>query len=310
MRGRSTLLLALAVISGLGAMFGTQYLSKGKQEDVVPVLVASRDLNVEEVIKSGLVAIETRPRSSVPAGALSDLHSADERWVMVKMFDGEPIVENKLAPKGTPSGLVARIPKGMRAVAIEVNETTGVSGFIMPGHHVDVIQNRQEDPNAKNKKPVAETLLEDVQVLAAGQTLTRPEDKTIIVRSVTLAVSPEDADMLVASKTKGPLSLSLRGLAEGKSRRVKKEPEPPKETTTPVVVATKKLNAGDVITRDVIENRAFPKEFAPRRPSLSRTRSSVARWRRWWSRASRSSIPSSCRSALSKSRRRRSRFGP
>ena len=258
MRGRSTVLLALAVVSGLGAMFGTQYLSKGKKEDTVPVLVAGRDLNLEEVIKSDVVRLESRPKSSVPAGALGDIRSADERWVMVKMFEGEPIVENKLAPKGTPSGLVARIPKGMRAVAIEVNETTGVSGFVMPGHHVDVIQNKPED--AKNKKAAADTLLEDVLVLAAGQTLTRPEDKTIIVRSVTLAVSPEDADMLVAAKMKGPLSLSLRGLAEGKSKKVQKPPK----TTIPLVFAVRQLNSGDVINREAIETRDFPKEFAPK----------------------------------------------
>lgn len=262
MRGRSTILLALAVVSGLGAMFGTQFLSSGKKEETVAVLVAARDLNVEEVIKSDVVRVENRPRSSVPPGSIGDIRKADDRWVMVKMFEGEPIIENKLAPKGTPSGLVARIPKGMRAVAIEVNETTGVSGFVMPGHHVDVIQNRQED--ARNKKPVAEPLLEDVLVLAAGQTLTRPEDKTILVRSVTLAVTPEDADMLVAAKMKGPLSLSLRGLAESKTKKIKKRPEPAKPATVPLVFAVRQLTAGDLVTLDAIETRDFPVEFAPR----------------------------------------------
>ena len=43
-------------------------------------------------------------------------------------------------PKGTPPGLVANIPKGMRAFAIDVTEQSGVSGFILPGHHVDVVR--------------------------------------------------------------------------------------------------------------------------------------------------------------------------
>ena len=56
------------------------------------------------------------------------------------MLEGDVLVEKKLGPKGTPPGLVANIPKGMRALAIDVTEQSGVSGFILPGHHVDVVR--------------------------------------------------------------------------------------------------------------------------------------------------------------------------
>ena len=61
------------------------------------------------------------------------------------MLEGEPIIEQKLGLKGSPPGLVSNIPKGMRAYAIEVNEQSGVSGFILPGHHVDVVRYESND---------------------------------------------------------------------------------------------------------------------------------------------------------------------
>ena len=115
------------------------------------------------------------------------------------MLEGEPILDRKLAPKGSPAGLVARIPKGMRAFAVEVNEQTGVSGFILPDHRVDVVQIE----TGANGKSEAETILQDVLVLASGQVFTRPEDRSIQSRTVTLAVTPEQVDILVAAAVQG-----------------------------------------------------------------------------------------------------------
>src|SRR5436305_1951512 len=112
------------------------------------------------------------------------------------MLEGEPVLDRKLAPKGSPAGMVARIPKGMRAFAVEVNEHTGVSGFILPDHRVDVVQN----DTAPNGKAEAETILQDVLVLASGQVFTRPEDRSIQSRTVTLAVTPEQVDILVGAQ--------------------------------------------------------------------------------------------------------------
>src|SRR5436305_482107 len=150
------------------------------------------------------------------------------------MLEGEPVLDRKLAPKGSPAGMVARIPKGMRAFAVEVNEHTGVSGFILPDHRVDVVQNE----NGPNGKAEAETILQDVLVLASGQVFTRPEDRSIQARTVTLAVTPEQVDILVAASAKGALTLALRGLNDHEARptkRVKIEPLKPE----PVVLVSK-----------------------------------------------------------------------
>ena len=157
-----------------------------------------------------------RHPAASPAPSAKDV---EDRWVQIGILEGEPIVDRKLAAQGSPPGLVARIPKGMRAFAIEVNEQTGVSGFVLPDHRVDVVQ---IEPGA-NGQPEAETVLQDVLVLASGQVFTRPDDRSIQARTVTLAVTPEQVDTLVSAGSQGPLTLALRGLNDHAQSRAEGE---------------------------------------------------------------------------------------
>jgi pilus assembly protein CpaB len=239
MNGKALILLVLAVTCGLGAMFGTnRLLTKQKSHqalDMQDVLVAARDLKVEEVLRPEMVKLTQMAKANVPPGTFTSIKDVEDRWVQIKLLEGEPILDRKLAPKGSPAGMVARIPKGMRAFAIEVNEHTGVSGFILPDHRVDVVQHE----NGPNNKSEAETILQDVLVLASGQVFTRPEDRSIQSRTVTLAVTPEQVDILVAAQAKGPLTLALRGINdhEERARRPKAEPKPEPKPEPAVVVA-------------------------------------------------------------------------
>lgn len=240
MNGRSMGMLIAAVLCGLGAMYGTtKLISKDKTAvqvvEMQDVLVSARDLKVEEMIKPDVVKVVRMPRAGVPVGAFTSVKDVEDRWAQVAILEGEPIVDRKLAARGTPPGLVARIPTGMRAFAIEVNEQTGVSGFVLPGHRVDVVQ--MESGN--NGRPEAEAVLQDVLVLASGQVFTRPDDRSLQSRTVTLAVSPDQVEALVSAKSRGSLTLSLRGLNDHlrlvSSRRKAPAPEPetPKKDPEP-----------------------------------------------------------------------------
>jgi len=232
MNGKSVILLMLAVVSGLGAMYGTSKLlaSKSREKKVSvemqDVIVAARDLKVEETLKPDLVKVVQMTKTDVPAGAFSSFKDVEDRWVMIKTLVDEPILDKKLAPKGTPAGIVPRIPPGMRAFTLEVNESTGVSGFVLPDHRVDVVQSKNL-PNGENE---AETILEDILVLASGTVFNRPEERTVQSRGVTLAVTPEQAEVIVAARAKGTLSLALRGLND-RTKGVKAAKEAKKAET-------------------------------------------------------------------------------
>ncbi|MBY0397284.1 MAG: Flp pilus assembly protein CpaB, partial [Thermoleophilia bacterium] len=243
MNGRSVGMLVLAVISGLGAMYGSSKMLKPSAApapvEMQDVVVAARDLKLEEVLRDDekTLKVVKMPKTSVPVGAFSSIKDVEDRWVQIAMLPDEPVLDQKLAARGRPPGVTARIPPGMRAFAIEVSEKTGVSGFILPDHRVDVVQILPSQTGA----PEAETVLQDVLVLASGQVMSRPEERAIQARTVTLAVTPEQVDVLVAAQSRGPLSLSLRGLEDHAivaSKR--KAPEPaPEPAPAPVQVAIK-----------------------------------------------------------------------
>jgi pilus assembly protein CpaB len=173
-----------------------------------------------------MVKVIRMVRSAVPPNAFSTFKDVAERWVRTTMLEGDVVVEKKLGPKGTPPGLVANIPAGMRALAIDVTEQSGVSGFILPGHHVDLIRFENSEKGGTR----GETILQDVLVLAAGQIFSRPEERAVQSRTVTLALAPGDVDILVAARGRGALSLSLRGvndhsLVESRKAEPKVDPE-------------------------------------------------------------------------------------
>ena len=228
MNGRSLTLLVLAVVIGLGAMFLTRKLlaSKGKTDEATQeVLVAARDVKAEEILKPDMVKVISMAKSAVPVGSFSAYADVPDRWVKSVLLQGDVLVEKKLGPKGMPPGLVGNIPQGMRAYAIDVTEQSGVSGFILPGHHVDVIRH---DSNDKNELR-AETILQDVLVLAAGQMFTRQEERTVQSRTVTLALKPAEVDILVAARTHG----SLRPLAAASTTMTSCRTRPPSRRSIP-----------------------------------------------------------------------------
>ncbi len=211
MNGKSLMMLGMAIAFGLCAMFITRQMMGQEptkaEEAAQDVLVAVRDIKEEEMLKPDTVKVIRMAKSAVPVGAFSVPKDVEDRWVKTALLEGDVVIEKKLGAKGTPPGLVANIPKGMRAFAIDVTEQSGVSGFILPGHRVDVIRFESE-----NGTPRGESILQDIQVLAAGQVFTRVDERSLSIRTVTLAVTPEQVDVLVAARARGSLALSLRGV--------------------------------------------------------------------------------------------------
>src|SRR5262249_30312436 len=152
-------------------------------------------------LKPEMVKVTRMAKSAIPPGAFSSPKDVEERWVKTTLREGDVLIEKKLGPKGTPPGLVANIPPGMRASTIDVTEQSGVSGFVLPGHRVDVV--RYEDNDKRSKQ--GETILQNILVLAAGQVFTRAEERSLSTRTVTFALTPDQVDIMVAARAKGAL---------------------------------------------------------------------------------------------------------
>ncbi len=101
-----------------------------------------------------------------------------------------------------------KIPEGMRAISLKSDDVIGVAGFLLPGTYVDVLVTYH---TAATSEPITATILQDVQVLAAGQKFQPdPEGKAVSVDVVTLLVKPEDAERVVLASSQGMVHFVLR----------------------------------------------------------------------------------------------------
>jgi len=131
---------------------------------------------------------------------------------------GEPIREPKLI-KANGSGFMAAIlPPGMRAVSTEISPETGAGGFILPNDRVDVLLTAREknpDPRVSTDLVITKIILTNIRVLAIDQA---PKEKdgqnSVVGKTVTLELKPEQTATLAAARQAGTLSLALRSIAD------------------------------------------------------------------------------------------------
>jgi pilus assembly protein CpaB len=173
------------------------------------LILAARTLEAGTLIRDGDLRVGNW-MGAIPSGAIQKREEIIGRGVLSPIFADEPIVENRLAPKGGGAGLAALIPNGMRAVAIRVNEIVGVAGFVLPGMRVDILVSGNP-PGNNSQGSETKTLLQNVQVLSAGQNFQKDaEGKPISVQVVNLLVTPEQAEMLSLASTQTTIQLVLR----------------------------------------------------------------------------------------------------
>src|SRR5437867_5419483 len=124
------------------------------------------------------------------------------------LVPGEPILEGRLAPKDSGGGLASIIPKGKRAVSVRVNEIIGVAGFVLPRTRVDVLAN--VTPGGDKERSTSKVILQNVEVLAAGQKIEQDEKGLPeAVSVITLLVTPSEAELLTLASHEGDLQLAL-----------------------------------------------------------------------------------------------------
>jgi pilus assembly protein CpaB len=208
--------LLLAVLAGVGAykfLSGQSRVAERARLQTVGIVVALVDIPLGSTINANQVAVSAWPKDNYPKDALADSKVVVGRVALRDFFRGEPVVESKLVPLNKSTGLLSlKVPSGMRAFSIKVNEVVGVGGFIVPDSRVDVVVTTSPTPNSQEK--VAKIVLEDIRVLAAGQVIEQKENKPVTVNTVTLALLPEEAEKLALAGNDGVIQLVMRNFAD------------------------------------------------------------------------------------------------
>jgi pilus assembly protein CpaB len=185
-------------------------MNAGARPQTVHVMVASRDLPLGTVIHDGDVSLGEWV-GAPPKGVLVTKESVIGRGVISTLYQGEPVLDSRLASAGSGGGLAATIRPGMRACAVKVDEVVGVAGFVLPGMRVDVLVSGNTPGSNSNDGPKVKTVLQNIEVLSAGANIQKDnEGKPIQVPVVNLLVTPEQAEVLSLASNQTRIQLVLR----------------------------------------------------------------------------------------------------
>jgi pilus assembly protein CpaB len=176
-----------------------------------PLVVAARFLPLGSVVTRDAVRIREVPERLFPSGGFSRVEDVVDRPATSGIQADEPVIEARLAPRGSGVGLAPLIPNGMRAIAVRVNDVVGVAGFVLPGMRVDVLITGK--PN-NYPETVTRTVLQNIVVLSAGQAIQADGKNAINAPVVTLLVSPADAEALTLANNDGHIQLVLRNSSD------------------------------------------------------------------------------------------------
>ncbi|MBM7623016.1 Flp pilus assembly protein CpaB [Sporohalobacter salinus] len=210
-------ILIIAVILGLITSGAVYFVMDNMQQNTVKerkkvsVVVARKDIDSREKIKSSLVQIKEVPKEVVHSQAVTTISNAVGKFALKDIISGEQILKPRLLSKEQiSSGLAFNLTNDKRAVTVAVNEISGVAGFLTPGDYVDVIS---VFSGYDDQQSLAKTVLQNVEVLAVAQDMvTNQNQKPKVTKSVTLGVNLSNAEKLVLADKKGEIRLVLRSV--------------------------------------------------------------------------------------------------
>jgi pilus assembly protein CpaB len=179
-------------------------------EKQVRVVVASHDMPLGSLLNKDDVKLVNYTERYVPKGVVLDPKDAIGRVLLVPVNHNEPVLLSKVSARTNVEGMASTIGRGFRAVAVPINDATGVAGMIQPKSRVDVLFTRP----GTMAEAITSTILQNVEVLATGHQATAAqaaaEARTARTPVVTLLLTPADAQKLELAKNQGKISLSLR----------------------------------------------------------------------------------------------------
>jgi pilus assembly protein CpaB len=223
---RAVIFLVLAIGFGFFSLVMLYWLITGYQtkideakrpEDTVMVIVAARDLYQGVTItEDDLYAVQIPPKF-LPGGVFLSPEHVVGRIPRERILANEFVRADRLADVEYGVGLNAVIPRGMRAISINISDGAALSGFLNPGNYVDVLVTVQPDEaSVASKKPETHTLHQAVFVLGVNSRMQKESrDEAKAKRgsqkpSVTLLVTADQAEQIAHAENMGEIVLTLR----------------------------------------------------------------------------------------------------
>ena len=227
------------------AKIQTSKVAQKVEEPAIYVVVADRRIAVGTTLTKSAMRWQKWPDDAVEAMFIS-AYKKDNKvlrkfvgaMTRQSIAAGTPMTEDMVFRRGKAGFLSGIVDEGLRAVSLKVDVVSGVGGFILPGDRVDVLvtfdarqltQNLEQSSASRGEegrrnesyaerdvgpaKYSSETILKNVRVLGIDQSFKDVEGEASVVKSVTMEVSPKQAEVLAVGRAMGKLSLALRSWA-------------------------------------------------------------------------------------------------
>lgn len=168
------------------------------------VVIATRDIPLGQRIQKADIRVGRAITTSIPPDAFTKTESVIGHVSKSTLFSGEVLIDRRLSKYVGGSALAAVLELGMRAVTVRVDDVIGVGGFVLPENRVDVVSTFQQGNSYQ-----AETILQDIRVLAVDQRSDPGSNEPLLVRAVTLEVTPQGAEKIAIAEQRGRIQLTL-----------------------------------------------------------------------------------------------------
>ncbi len=224
MSTRTLSLIVLSLVLGLGATWMANNwlnarLQAGTDDNLQSVVVATLEIPFGQMVEAQHVTVVRMPKGTVPSDAFESTEQVVGKIAGVSLLRGDILRGARLAEHLGGSTLASLIAADKRAVSVRVDDVVGVGGFLLPGNRVDVLATRRVGNSSESE---SKTIIEDLRVLAVDQTASTDKTQPVVVRAVTLEMSPKEAEVLVKAMSEGRLQLTLRNPLDN---RTKPQPE-------------------------------------------------------------------------------------
>jgi pilus assembly protein CpaB len=202
--------------------------------DLVEILVAASDIKVGDAANAGNLRYAAWPSAAIDTRYMRHENGQDPLAQLTgsiarqPLFAGQPVTAGALFRRGEAGVLAGVLEPGMRAVAIPVSATSGVAGFVLAGDHVDILldqdvhavtgQSDQGNPHRNPLRYASEAILTNVKILAVDDKLAKPDGASQSGKTVTVEVTPKDAETLVLAARMGELVLALRSMTADEAK--------------------------------------------------------------------------------------------
>lgn len=250
--------LVLSVVVGIAAVvFGRGWLNTEADAANAPAIIVQEvetrkilvsDITIErgDLLDGDAFRVVDWPQDHIPEGAVSDISAILNEdgsfpYALGVIVPGEPLINEKLSHTAVRDTLAAVIEPGFRAISVEVSDASGVAGFVLPDHRVDVnVFTESRSPTTGDTIYEAETILEDIRVLAVDQSFQENLEGAAPARTVTLQVTSAQSRKLGLAGQTAEIGLVLRPQGDTSLAQTEPKPEPkPRPVAAQTVVRAK-----------------------------------------------------------------------